>query len=86
MKRATVRIRCRAPAPPPGSICRVIPSWLDVEVFAVTEDGQEHALEAVEAVTFEASAADGVEPPRITLRLIEAGVDVEGVAELPEGA
>jgi hypothetical protein len=83
---ARVRIRVRAPeAPIPNperkypSINRLLPSWVDAEIFAVAPDGTEYALPA-KSVSF--SLSEGAEPASATIVVYPDEIDVEAMGVL----
>lgn len=81
MKAQRIRIRCRGESPRVGGFA-TLPSWPDVEVFAVLEDGREVCLGNVVGNRIEWVAEAGCEPPRCVVELIAPEIDVEGVGVL----
>lgn len=64
-----------------GVACFVLPSWTDVEVFCVGEDGQEVPMTGVRSIRFEAS--DDKEPLVAHLTMLVDEIDVEAEVDKP---
>lgn len=80
-----LRIVCKAPKsePPtvePGMprIGSIIPSWSDMQLFLIDDDGQEHPIDNVNAVTFKAQA--GTDLPVAIVEFVD--VEIDAVAEV----
>lgn len=80
-----LRIVCKVskseqPKVEPGMprIGSIIPSWSDMQLFLVDDDGQEHPIDNVNAVTFKAQA--GTDLPVAVVEFVD--VEIDAVAEV----
>lgn len=80
-----VRIRCKAPPQPKPHEgfprFNVLPSWPDVEVLLVDDEGKEHPLTCVEKITWTIGPPGRhSEPPIAVLTCIGAEIDADAKA------
>lgn len=71
-----LRITCKGDAVERGAVLNAVcPSWPDVELTLIDDDGRETPITNVEAVRFEIAA--GAEPARAVLTFIDVELDAE---------
>lgn len=74
-----LRIVCKAPQSQGNPQVQVAASWFDVSVFVVGDDGIEHAVDNVSAVSWKCE--QGKEATAV-LEFVDVEIDAEGSAEV----
>lgn len=74
-----VRIRCRGEAPTGALLCGVVPSFVDVEVLAIGDDGSETVLTNVQRVEIDIQA--NADPIMARLTFVDVELDIEARVE-----